>query len=249
MERPKRVLQGGWSRYHLRLMTASFEIFGWQHCGMLAVLAGGWWLLIRSGRRRALTAGEAPLRLALGLSVLAVNLPWLAWKLMPQKFELGTSLPLQLCDMAWMVAAWSLLSAADFSRLRHQLLYYWALGLSPLGILTPDLEQGPATIDFWSFWLRHWLIIGAALLNLLAFGVRPSWKGYFQTVGVTAAILLPVTLFNIFFETSYFYTGRSTSANPSPLDLLGEWPLRIVWIVLLTAVVFTLMTLPGRKSR
>lgn len=214
---------------------------------MLALSAAGWWLLVRSGRRLAGTAGESRLRRLLGLSILLINLPWLAWKLWPTRFELGTSLPLQLCDMAWMVAAWSLLSTADFSRLRHQLLYYWALGLSPLGMLTPDLEHGPATVTFWIFWLRHWQILGAALLNLGAFKVRPSWKGYFQTVGVTAAILLPVTLFNIFFETSYFYTGRSTSANPSPLDLLGEWPLRIVWIALLTAVVFTLMTLPGKR--
>ncbi|MFH0946703.1 MAG: TIGR02206 family membrane protein [Planctomycetota bacterium] len=228
-------------------MAGSFEIFGWEHCCMLALLAGGWWALVVAGKRVTGSPGEPKLRFALGLSILVLNLPWLAWKLMPERFELGTSLPLQLCDVAWMAAAWSLLSHADFSRLRHQLVYYWALGLSPLGVLTPDLEHGPATIDFWSFWVRHFLIIGAALLNLLAFGVRPSWKGYIQTVGVTAAILLPVTLFNVFFDTSYFYTGRSTSANPSPLDLLGEWPLRIVWIVLLTAVVFTLMTLPGRK--
>ena len=229
-------------------MTGTFQIFGSMHLGMLTLTAGGWWWLIRCGKRVVGASDEARLRRALGLSILLINLPWLGWKIWPTRFELGTSLPLQLCDFAWMVAAWSLLSAVDFTRLRHQLVYYWALGLSPIAILTPDLEQGPASVDFWVFWLRHWQITGTALLNLCAFGVRPSWRGYIQTVGVTAAILLPVTLLNVFFETSYFYTGRTSSVHPSPLDLLGDWPLRIVWIVLITALLFTLMTLPGRKQ-
>jgi len=230
-------------------MNGTFELFGWTHFAMLALSAAGWWCLVRCGRQVAGTPRGEALRRVMGVSILLVNLPFLCWKLWPDHFEVGGSLPLHLCDVAWMAAAWSLLSAADFKKLRHQLVYYWALGLSPLAVLTPDLEQGPASPVFWIFWLRHFQIIGAALLNFGAFGVRPSRKGYFQTIAVTAAILLPVTWFNVLFDTSYFYTGRPTSSQPSPLDLLGEWPLRIAWIVLLTAVLFTLMTLPARRTR
>lgn len=42
-------------------------------------------------------------------------------------------------------------------------------------------------------------------------------------------------------------SGRSIPDNPTPLDLLGPWPLRILWMVLLVSALFAAMTLPGRR--
>ncbi|MBI4879269.1 MAG: TIGR02206 family membrane protein [Planctomycetes bacterium] len=226
-----------------------FAPYGKTHFAMLLLCAAGWLLAIRAARRRRDTPRERGFRLALGLFILLLNTAWLACKVTPGRFELATSLPLHLCDAAWMAAVWSLLSGGDPRRLRHQLVYYWGLGLSPLGLLTPDLEASPAAISFWAFWLRHWQIVGAALVNLAAFRVRPSWRGFFGACAVTAALVAPVTLFNAVFATPYFYTGPSVPENPTPLDLLGRWPLRIVWIVLLTALLFFLMTLPAALRR
>ena len=32
---------------------------------------------------------------------------------------------------------------------------------------------------------------------------------------------------NLAIDTSYFFTGRAAPENPTPLDLLGPWPLRL----------------------
>ncbi len=230
-------------------MMEPFAPYGQTHCAMLLLCAGGWLLAIRAARRRRGTPRERRFRLAFGRSILLLNAAWLAWKVTPGRFDLADSLPLHLCDAAWMAAAWSLLSGGDPRRLRHQLVYYWGLGLSPLGLLTPDLDAGPATIGFWVFWIRHWQIVGAALVNLAAFRVRPSWRAFLGACAVTAALVAPVTLLNAACGTFYFYTGPSLPGNPTPLDLLGRWPLRILWIVLLTALLFFLMTLPAAFRR
>ncbi|MHC4081911.1 MAG: TMEM164-related integral membrane acyltransferase [Planctomycetota bacterium] len=225
--------------------VATFAPFGWMHFLVTAVSAAGWLLIVRASRPLAGTRAEQTFRLSLGLVILAVNLLFTVHRVAFVQQEFKESLPLQLCDLAWMVAAWSILSGGDPGRLQHQLAYYWGLGLSSFSYLTPVLQKGPATIFFWEYWTPHWLILAVAILNVAVFRVGPSWRSYLRVTAVTAALVGLGLLFNLAFDTSYCFTGRYTPTNPTLLDVLGPWPLRIVWMVLIGAAIFALMTLPA----
>ena len=148
-----------------------------------------------------------------------------------------------------MAAGWSLWSGGDPQRVRHQLPVLWGLALSVLGYLTPAVTSGPGGIHFWTFWISHAQILGVALINLAAFGTRPDERGLHRTLLVTTGACALATGFNLIFDTSYFFTGRAIPSNPTPLDMLGSWPLRIVWVMLLGAASLTAVALPFLLAR
>jgi hypothetical integral membrane protein (TIGR02206 family) len=218
-----------------------------MHFIVTAVSVAGWILIVRGCRPLVGTRRERTFRLSVGLVILAVNLTWTFHRMVLVHQEFKQSLPLQMCDLAWMVAAWSILSGGDPRRLQHQLMYYWGFGLSAFSYLTPILQRGPASIYFWEYWTPHWLILAVAILNVAVFRVRPSGKSFLQVTAVTAAIVGMGIIFNLVFDTSYCFTNRWTPTNPTILDVLGPWPLRIVWMYLIGAAIFALMTLPAMR--
>jgi uncharacterized membrane protein YwaF len=54
---------------------------------------------------------------------------------------------------------------------------------------------------------------------------------------------------NLLLGTSYFFTGRAKPDNPSPIDWLGDWPLRALWTALLGALALVLVALPFLRRR
>jgi len=147
-----------------------------------------------------------------------------------------------------MLSAWSIRQGGDPRRAGHETLFYWGLGLAVLGFLTPTVTQGPATYSFWAFWLTHWQILAVTLLNLCVFGVRPGWRSCVRCALTTAGIAYLVMAFNVAFGTNYFFTGDTTPDNPTPIDALGSWPLRVVWVTLLVWAEFAVMTLIVNRS-
>jgi hypothetical integral membrane protein (TIGR02206 family) len=229
-----------------------FSPFGVLHVLVFLVSALGWWGLVRWAAAVAGTGRERTWRRAFALFVWVVNAAWIARQNLPEHFAWGHSLPLHLCDLAWLAAGWSLWSGGDPRRLRHQVTVLWGLALSALGYLTPAVTSGPAGIHFWTFWVTHWQILGVALVNVLVFRVRPDARGLWGTLLITASWLVVATAVNLWLDTSYCFTGKAVPSNPTPLDLLGPWPLRILWIALLGALALALVAWPfvraGRRA-
>lgn len=226
------------------LWPDAFRSFGLLHAVVVLASAVGWWAAVRSARRVRGARGEGAWRRTAALFVWIPNAAWSVRMALPPHFSWGHSLPLHLCDFAWMAAGWSLWSGGDPRRLRHQVPVLWGFALSILGYVTPAVTAGPPSIWFWSFWICHWQILAVALGNVLAFGVRPDGRGLRGTLLLTAVLVALATAVNLLLDTSYCFTGRHVPDNPTPLDLLGPWPLRILWIVLLGGVALTLVALP-----
>ena len=222
----------------------TFDSFGPLHLVVLLVSTLGWWALVVGTTFAVRLGAERPWRRAFALFVWGTNAAWMVRQSLPDAFAWGHSLPLHLCDAAWVAGGWSLWSGGDPRRLRHQVPVLWGFALSALGYLTPAVEVGPARIQFWTFWVTHWQILGVALVNVLVFRVRPDARGLLGTLGLTLALVLVATGVNLLLDTSYCFTGRGVPANPTPLDWLGAWPLRILWVVLLGALALALVAWP-----
>ena len=223
------------------LAADRFQAFSTQHLLLVALCVVGLVVAVVLGRRLVGAAATTELRVRRGLAlvILAWTLPLQVLQLLPSDFGLGTSLPLQICDLSWMLAAFALWT-------RHPgacaLLYFWATTLVTQAIMTPSLQQAFPDPRWWMFWGMHFATVWAVAL-LLALGERPTWRGYRVAVGVTLVWVAAMMTFNAAVGTNYGYLNRKPAVS-SPLDLLGPWPGYVVAEIVILAAVWALLTLP-----
>lgn len=159
----------------------------------------------------------------------------------PERFSWESSLPLQFCNLANLIAAVAVLGR---SRRAQTLLYFWGFALCPWAFLTPALLVGPAHSWFWIFWLYH-LFIPVTLAWILAVeGYRPERSDLRFALSATWGFTLVLAGLNALTRWNYGFVGPGRPDQPSPIDLLGPYPLRILWMLLIGSAIFLLLYFP-----
>lgn len=207
-----------------------FSVVGAYTAGLLLVI----WLLARANRP------ELSRRFVITFAILGVLACVLVdiWWLRPAKFTWRESLPLQLCDIAGMIAPLALLT--QHPRLRA-LLHFWGFGLCSQWVFTPVANAGPGKIEFWVSFVLHASILGAAGIDVLLNRYRPTWNDcrFVGLVGIGySALALPL---NLLTQGNYGYMGNSRPNAPTIVDALGDWPLRIIWVMLIGLLAIALV--------
>lgn len=221
-----------------------FQTFGPEHLFLIALCLAVCAAIVVVGRR---TGDSVVVRRSLAVAIPVLTVPLQIAQLLPADFGLGTSLPFQVCDLAWMVAVYALWTRRRWAR---SLLFFWGLTLVPQAILTPSLEQTFPDPRYFMFWGMHFLTVWAAVY-LVTVGGRehaPRWRDYRVSVLLTVAWAGSVMVLNAVIGTNYGYLNRKPTATTA-LDLLGPWPVYVVLEVLIVAGVWALMTLPWMMSR
>jgi hypothetical integral membrane protein (TIGR02206 family) len=227
------------------LLADGFESFSGQHFAILGVFVIGAAAVIALGRRQRGHASEEVTRRVLAVAVLVAAVPIQVYQFFPGEWDVGTSLPLALCDWAWMAAAYTLWTRSWWAA---ALTYYWGLTLTIQGILTPSLGQTFPDPRFFGFWSLHLLVVWSALYLTWGVGVRPSWIGYRVTVAATGFWAVAVYVFNVVADVNYGYLNHKPS-SASALDLLGPWPWYVFAEIAIVIVVWALMTWPWVRVR
>lgn len=222
-----------------------FELFSTLHlttllvCTLLPLTLAGFAKQIRKhprcpGTGRRLLAGGN-----LGIWILAGGF-WFH----PDAFRLEQSLPLQFCNLANLIAA-----AAVGFRLRtaQALLYFWTFALCLWAFLTPFLTVGPSHLWFWVFWLYHLLIPLATSWVLTVDGFRPDFRDLKSALVITLLYTAGLALLNALTGWNYGFVGPGKPGQPSLIDLLGPYPLRLLWMALIGIALFFLLLLPWRR--
>jgi len=163
------------------------------------------------------------------------------WYMQRVNFVWKESLPLQFCDMGLLVSGGVLLTRARWLR---GLLYFWTCTFTVQAFLTPVLDSGPTSMNFALFWLSHTMIAGPAMYDVVVGGFRPQWADAVRSYLISffyAALLLVIDNLTGW---NYGYVGPTKPGARTILDVLGEYPLRVVWMVLIAAVGFFLVWLP-----
>jgi hypothetical integral membrane protein (TIGR02206 family) len=220
------------------LAADGFESFTPEHALLLGLLAAGAVVLGRIGVRQR---GSDPLRFRRGFAVLipVFTVPFQVLQLLPGDFDLGTSLPLQACDLSWMVAVWALW-ARDGRAV--SLLYFWGLTLDIQAVVTPSLAETFPDPRYFGFWVMHFLTFWS-MIYLICLAGGPSWRNYRFALVVTAWWAVAVMAFNAVTDTNYGYLAHKPE-SASLLDLLGPWPVYVLAEVAVLAGVWALMTWP-----
>jgi len=232
-----------------------FHPFTPTHAVVVIVAAAVTYALVR--RRRPLGTSPAGRRLdrRLGLGAL---LHWVAYGLYgfwqvavsdgTGKYTLEYALPLQICDLASLLAPVAWLTDRRWASV---LLYFWGIGLSTQAFATPVVTTGPATAEFWMFFNAHTIIVGGAVYEVAGRRFRPTWGDFRFATIVSLSYLAVLLPFNVATGYNIGYFGRPKAGRPATLaDALGPWPLRVIWMTIVAIGAMALAMLPwvGRRE-
>ncbi|MGH7713284.1 MAG: TIGR02206 family membrane protein [Gemmatimonadaceae bacterium] len=219
----------------------SFESFSPQHLLTVA----GFTLVVTLAITGARHIRDAERRKALEFGVAAISgALWIGivlWGFAPSRYNPSWSYPINICDLVALIVPVAFVRP---HRNWHALLYFWGLSLSTQAILTPDLVSGPLTLAFWIFWLMHVLIVGGAIYMLVVRGYRPTWRDCAFAIATAWLWLVMVFVINILTGYNYGYVGNAKPTQPSLIDYLGPWPLRVLWMGLLGSAAMMLLQVP-----
>ena len=198
-----------------------FRILGASHIGMVAFLGALNVLIIVFRTRIRDTALDQVLRVLIASVLLANELGLSLWRIRWRVWDFRTSLPLHLCGVSVVLAA-LMLSTRSFAI--FELTYFWAMGGSLQGLLTPD-------VDGWDFphfrflttFLSHGLVVTANLYAVFVLGMRPTFASYLRSMAVLNLYAGAMLLFNRLTGANYGFLCRKPD-QPTLYDLLGPWP-------------------------
>jgi hypothetical integral membrane protein (TIGR02206 family) len=225
------------------LATHGFEAFTVEHVGLLVLLVLGAVALGVVGRRQADRGDPRAFRRTFAVVIPVFTVPFQLLQLVPGDFTLGTSLPLQICDLSWMVAVYALWTRDGRA---ISLLYFWGLTLTLQAAITPSLGQTFPDPRYFMFWGMHFLTIWASVY-LVCLAGGPGWRGYRFALACTALWAALVLAFNAATGTNYGYLSRKPETS-SLLDLLGPWPGYVAAESAVLIVGWALMTWPGVRA-
>ena len=224
----------------------SFQSFSSQHLITVAGFALVVTLAILGARR--IRNGAVLRRVEIAVAAIAAAL-WIGiviWGFSPGRYNPSWSYPINICDLVALVAP---IAFVRPQRNWHALLYFWGFSLSTQALLTPDLVSGPSTLAFWIFWLMHVLIVGGAVYILVVRGYRPTWRDCFFAIGMAWVWLILIFVLNWVTGYNYGYVGNAKPSQPTLIDYLGPWPLRVLWMGLLGSAAMLLLQLPWALRR
>jgi len=224
----------------------SFAAYGASHWVVLILLAAGVGVLACFGSRYRGTMAVRTVGRVFAVVLVAFHVPILVHDLSPARFDIEHSLPFQISDLTWMVAACALWFRWRWA---YALTYYWGLTLVPQALLTPALNapEFPG-IDFVSFWGQHLLVVWATVYLTWWIGLRPTWGSFAFTAAVTVGWGLVMLGFNAVAGTNYLFVSRKPD-NPSLLDFLGDWPWYLGAELAVGLAAWALMTWPWTRFR
>jgi hypothetical integral membrane protein (TIGR02206 family) len=218
-----------------------FRSFSFPHIAALlvisAVIAAG----VTAGHAWRGSSRQQRLERGIAVSILLLRAGVFAWNLLPGRLALSQSLPLQICDLAALCSAFSLLVDRRWLR---SIAYFWGLALSMQGLIQPDLSDGPDSLAFWLFWTHHALIVGTAVYLVTVRGFRPKVGDLGFAVATGVGYALVVFCVDLALDVNYGYLGKGMPAQPTLLDWLGPWPWRVALMVALGVLVMSLLFVP-----
>jgi hypothetical integral membrane protein (TIGR02206 family) len=227
------------------LATERFQSFTLEHLGLVAGFLVVCVALALVGRSHRGTDRELTFRRGFAIAIPCVLIPLQLPQLMPDDFDAGTSLPLQLCDLAWISAIVALWTR---NRYATALVYFWGLTLTVQGIVTPSLAETFPETRYFMFWSMHFLTVWSAVYLTFGLRVPVTWKTYRFAVIGTAGWAVTVMIINALSGTNYGYLNRKPS-SASLLDAMGPWPVYVFVEVCILIATWALMTWPWARQR
>ncbi len=222
-------------------MSPQFVLFGPSHLGAIALTLGVPLALALVARHEHL-GKSADRATRIGLFALLLG-GWVFWfGLNAARGELSVErfLPMHLCDWAQVALMVALLTRNPFA---YALGYFWGLGGTLQGVLTPTVYYDFPDAAFIAFFIQHGGVIAALLYLTLGTRMRPTLRVLPWVMLASLGYLAAAGLVDWLFGVNYGFL-RQKPAGENLLTLLAPWPWYIAQLVAIGMVSILIYYLP-----
>ncbi|MEP6795062.1 MAG: TIGR02206 family membrane protein [Saprospiraceae bacterium] len=220
-------------------MDTGFQTFSLQHLLALVVLILFTLLMVMAGKRV-----EGKMKMWIGYSIASSSFALLiidsGMRLMTHTFEMLKDLPLFLCDLVALILPFVILR---MDRKWLGILYFWVLGGTLQALLTPELDGGYPTFEFFRYFIQHGGIVSAVIYCTIVFRINMTWRDLWNAVLYLQVYLVGIHIVNMILQSNYSYT-MAKPVSDTILNFLGDWPWYILSAELLMIFVFILLLTP-----
>jgi hypothetical integral membrane protein (TIGR02206 family) len=208
-------------------LAPPFILFGPAH--LIALALSGLAPLLLAAWVRGVPARDRDIRLVFAALLIAGWLGWYAMLGARGWLAPGNVLPLNLCDWAQGALIIALLSR---NQRAYELGYFWGLGGTVQGVITPDVGRGFPDIQFLLFMLDHAGLIAALLYLTWGTGMRPVIASLPRVIAATLVYVAVAGVADTALGTNYAFL-RDKGGHVSLLTWLAPWPWYIGELVLI----------------
>ncbi|WP_373605038.1 YwaF family protein [Bacillus sp. AFS002410] len=218
-----------------------FHLFSVEHLLTIGIILALCILLFIFRKKLQEQVNERFIRYSLALLLFASEVFYQLWLLYENAWSLKTALPLQLSDIAVILAIVMLLT--NSYRL-FQFMYFAGLGSSIQAIVTPDLDRFSFPhIRYFEFFVSHGGVVLACLFMVAVCKYRPTISSLWVTALIVNLYAACVFFINKSLKTNFLYIMKKP-ASASLLDYLGPWPWYILSLELVMIVSFYILYSP-----
>ncbi len=202
-------------------MSHPFVLFGPSHLAAIALtLALPLALALLARHEHLGRPADRVTRLALA-AFLAIG--WLCWYGLGAArgtLSLDNGLPMNLCDWAEVALIVALLTRHQFA---YELGYFWGLGGTLQGVLTPTVYWDFPDAQFIFFFIQHGGVVAALLYLTLGARLRPTWRSLPRVILATFAYVGVAALADWLVGVNYGFL-RAKPAGQNLMSFLSPWP-------------------------
>jgi hypothetical integral membrane protein (TIGR02206 family) len=148
---------------------------------------------------------------------------WICWYgqgLWRHELRLDNGLPMNLCDWAEVALIVALLTRHQFA---YELGYFWGLGGTLQGVLTPPLYYDFPDPQFLFFFIQHGGVVAALLYLTLGLRMRPTWRSLPRVIAATFFYLGTAALVDWALGVNYGFL-RAKPLGQNLLTAMSPWP-------------------------
>lgn len=226
-------------QFHSKL--ESFRLFSGEHLwtiGLIFVLCLILFVMrndLKKKRKRRI------FRFSFAILLVVTEVSEHVWLVYEHAWSVRRDLPLQLSDLAVLLAIVMLLTT---SYKLFQFIYFAGLGSSIQAILTPDLGKFSFPhFQYIEFFVSHGGTVLACLFMVAAFHYRPTIRSMWLTILIVNLYGAVVFFLNRVLGANYLYIMKKPR-SASLLDYLGPWPWYLVSLELVMILSFYILYSP-----
>ncbi|MBA2588287.1 MAG: TIGR02206 family membrane protein [Alphaproteobacteria bacterium] len=148
---------------------------------------------------------------------------WVCWygqMLWRHELRLDNGLPMNLCDWAEAALIVALLTRHQFA---YELGYFWGLGGTLQGVLTPPLYYDFPDPQFIFFFIQHGGVVASLLYLTFGLRMRPTWQSLPRVIAASFCYLGAAALVDWALAVNYGFL-RAKPLGQNLLTAMSAWP-------------------------